>query len=706
MATHQTITYQPALDGVRALAVIAVLCFHAEIPGFDGGYLGVSVFFTLSGFLITSLLVAEVDRTGRIDAVAFYARRARRLLPASIVCLALVVALASLTDLFDGVTALRSHVLGSLFQVANWVFLAGEGSYQQLFQEAAGPRSPLEHYWSLAIEEQFYWIWPLAFIGLSRVARTHELRLKVLGALTLASIAAAPAVAATWGPDAAYWSTPARASEILIGAFLAVVLARRSVPASASVLAPASLVALSAACVFFPTSGGPAYNGALPLVAIASGGLLVGLQAEGPVRTMLGTRLPVWLGKISYGVYLYHWPVYVIVDERRTGLDVWSLFALRLALTLAIAEVSFLLVEQPIRRATSLGLRPTLGYAAGATAMVAVATLAFLPIVDADYFAVSADEAAAAAIDPDAVDESPLAVTTKSTTTTTMTTTTTSASANTTTSPAGSTGTTPVVEAAPTTTTISSTTISSTTTVPVSTTIAPIPALARPVRIVVVGDSTAEATGAGLVSWAAANPELAQVEVVAEPGCGFLRGGQRLLAEWQDVPSRCDTWLDRTVLDRAATLQPDVVMLMTTSWDVLDHRWDGGPGQVPTDADYRERIGSDFGAISIALLDRGAARVAWIREPLPNPAWFGTGQGQEDPAYHAVLYDAMNRIEMASDRVGVVDLAEWVTDHALDDDREARIDGVHWTPETSRRIADEYLGEQLIRVALDLPRGS
>ena len=123
-----TIAYQPALDGVRALAVIAVLLFHAGVGGFSGGYLGVSVFFTLSGYLITSLLLNEHATTGRIDLAAFYSRRLRRLLPASALCLAVIVVVARVTDLFERVEGLRGQVLGAILQVANWVFLAGDGS--------------------------------------------------------------------------------------------------------------------------------------------------------------------------------------------------------------------------------------------------------------------------------------------------------------------------------------------------------------------------------------------------------------------------------------------------------------------------------------------------------------------------------------------------------------------------------------------------
>ena len=212
--TGSVIAYQPALDGVRALAVAAVLLFHGEIAGFGGGYLGVSVFFTLSGFLITSLLAAEIDTHGSVGLGAFYARRARRLLPASVLLVVLVMLASIVTDWFDGVADLRAHIVGSLLQVANWVFLASDGSYQELLQQAAGAASPLEHYWSLAIEEQFYWLWPIAFVGIWKLGRSTRGRLWILGGITAAFVVAAPVTAVVWGSDAAYWASPARAAEI------------------------------------------------------------------------------------------------------------------------------------------------------------------------------------------------------------------------------------------------------------------------------------------------------------------------------------------------------------------------------------------------------------------------------------------------------------------------------------------------------------
>jgi peptidoglycan/LPS O-acetylase OafA/YrhL len=680
--TRAGIVYQPALDGVRAISVLAVLAFHAELAGFSGGYLGVSVFFTLSGFLITSLLIAEHDRHRRIDVGAFYVRRAKRLLPASVVCLVAISVLAATTDLFAGVADLRRDLLGSLFQVANWVFLAGEGSYQQLFADAAGQSSPLEHYWSLAIEEQFYWLWPLAFLGICRVATSHRSRTWVIACATAFLAVAAPVIAAIWGVDAAYWATPARAAEILVGALTAFLLSGRVLAPRWAALAPGALVALAVAVVTFPASGGPAYHGALPLVGIVSAALIVGLQVPGLLRAALSLPPMVWLGRISYGVYLFHWPVYVIIDTPRVDLDRTLLTLLRLAVTLALAQLSMILVEAPIRNGIAWRPRPAAFAALGATALVAAVAAVLVPNRSAEYWRdVAAAEAAA--IQP-VTNESlaPLVATTEST-------------------PTASTATPPTSTLSPTS--ASTTTTGIDTVSPTSSVSAALPTLTRPVRIVVAGDSTAEATGFGLAKWALERPDLAQVSIRAEKGCGFVRGGEQLVQEWVAIDPRCDRWLDSDLVGEVTALQTDVVMLMTTSWDVLDRRWTADDTLTPLDAEFATRINDDFLLITQRLLDAGAAHVVWVREPVPNVFWWNSGQAQEDPARHDVLYAAMDAIATARPgQVSVVDLPAWLAGQGLDTDQEARPDGVHWSPEAAARIARDFLGEALIRAALDL----
>ena len=691
-----TIAYQPALDGVRALAVLAVLLFHGGVWGFTGGYLGVSVFFTLSGYLITSLLVHEHAATGRVDLGAFYARRLRRLLPASALCLAVIVVLARATDWFDRVEGLRSHVLGAVFQVANWVLLAGDGSYQNLLAQEAGAASPLDHFWSLAIEEQFYWVWP-PFIAVlfARVAAPRR-RISAIAAVTAAALVAAPLIAAVWGPDAAYWSTPARIGEILVGAWLALVLRYRQTPLDGRWrwAAPVAVGLLAVGVATFPSAGGPAYHGGLPLVALVSGLLLVGLQVGGPVRQALGWRPLVALGKISYGVYLFHWPLYVLLEERRTGLDGAPLLAVRLGATLLVSVVSYRLFESPIRHASGTRIA-TFGGAVAATAAVSVAAWGLVPLGLGEYWNVDADTAEAASIDP--ADGTPLAPLTSTSTSTTA--------------PGGAepvASTTPdadpVATHAPGDTTDASTTIQPATTSPATApAIPPLPELARPLRVLVVGDSTARALGTGIVAWAAVHPELAQAEVVAANGCGFVEGGERRIGDAIEPPTGCEGWVAEQVIPAVTELQPDVVVAMVTSWDIVDRRWGGEAMLTPADEEYAVRLVADYTGLVDDVLAAGAGSVAFVRQPVPNVWWLDDFTGQSDPVRHASIYDLYTQLSADRAQVRVVDLAGWMAAERLDDDHDVRPDGIHLEPVAAERVATEMLGEALIRVALGLP---
>lgn len=696
---RRTIAYQPALDGVRALAVLAVLLFHAEVAGFDGGYLGVSVFFTLSGFLITSLLAAETESAGRVALGSFYARRARRLLPASVLLVVLVVIAAAVTDWFDAVSDLRAHVVGSLLQVANWVFLAQDGSYQELLQQAAGAASPLEHYWSLAIEEQFYWLWPIAFVGLWKLGKSHRGRLWLLGIVTGFFVVAAPVISLVWGSDAAYWASPARAAEILVGAFVAVALIGRRLDPRLWLLAPASLIVL-AICIFtFPTAGGPAYAGWLPAIGAVSALLLVGLQVDSPVRRACSIAPLVWLGKISYGVYLFHWPIFVVMNEERMGFDGVALLALRLGVTLAVAQVSFLIYEQPIRRANRLTVRPTMGFAGVATAAVIALAYVAVPGPASDYWSINSEATEAAALD---INDAPLVAVAATDPTLPVVLVDEQVAddevdESETESGTGSEQAANDVEIA-----TDSEPVESATTTTATSTVPPIPELGRPVRVIVAGDSTAEALGAGVVSWAAFSPDIAQAELNIQKGCGFVRGGAyRLGGEWFQVRDACMDWLEQDLPNRIAEASPDVVMMMTTSFDVLDHRYDNGDGVDP--ATLRDTIKSDFAQVTDEALFNGAGSVVWIKAPLPDPLWLSRGTDQELPDRHAVLHSVMD--EIAAERpndVYVIDLIDYFDDAGLTSDVEARPDGVHLTPDAATDVASDHLGELLIRAALDL----
>jgi peptidoglycan/LPS O-acetylase OafA/YrhL len=671
------LVYQPSLDGVRAIAVTMVLLFHGDIGWMRGGYFGVSIFFTLSGFLITSLLVRELEATERVDARAFYARRLRRLLPASLVCLA-AVCVAAGSDVWTGVQHLRRDALGALFQVANWVQLGAGESYTDLQSHRAGIVSPLDHYWSLAIEEQFYWVWPIAFVGLARLARRRGVGLhRLLGVVALLSAAAAPVVAWGWGRDAAYWATPARAAEIMLGCWLgAAVAAGRVRPAAW--MAPMALLAAVGLAVALPAAGGPAYHGGFPLLAVVSTVLVLGLQAPGPVTMLLSVQPLVALGRISYGVYLYHFPVFVLMSEQRVGASGTPLLLERIAVTLAVATVSYWAVERPVRfgrieRRTTFAL-------AGAS-MAAVAAVVLVAPVGSElvYYRPDPALAEAAAIRP--VVQAPDRAAT-----------TTAAPAST--SPATAT------TVVPGTTAASPGTPSTTSTSPVTTTTEP-PPLGRPARIMVVGDSTAMATGAGLVAWAAANPDLAQVSIVATPGCGFVRGGHVPSDDGVPFQENCDRVLDVDLPADLVALQPDVVMLMVTSRDIVPRVWDEGDGLLdPRDARYLARLRAGYRTISALITSTSPARVVWIRQPDTDPYWLGEANPFTDPELLAIRERVVGEaIAEHPGRAQLVDLRAWMESTGLALDHEARPDGLHFAPAAALEVATDWLGPQLVLAA-------
>jgi len=370
--------YQPALDGLRAVAVSAVLLFHLGVSWMPGGYLGVSVFFTLSGFLITTLLIRERVSTGSIDTRAFYTRRLRRLMPASLACIAGVCVVIGIGLIAD-TASLRREVLGALFQVENWVSLLGGQSYAELFQSP----SPVAHFWSLAIEEQFYWLWPPVVTGLliwsTRGARPlQRMTYALVGLFVLFSLSV-PITLQLWSADAVYFASWTRFAEILAGGALAAFVALRNPPSWVRWFAPPTLVAIIWLCVVTPSGRGWAYEGGLPLFAILSVLLILALQTAGPIRTVLATAPLVAIGRVSFGLYLYHWPVFVVLDRERTGLDGWELGTLRMAVTIAITLVSYHLLEAPIRERRWL-LRPQRLVVALGAAFVAVAILTFASV--------------------------------------------------------------------------------------------------------------------------------------------------------------------------------------------------------------------------------------------------------------------------------------------------------------------------------------
>jgi peptidoglycan/LPS O-acetylase OafA/YrhL len=372
VSRRPTIPHLPALDGLRGLAVLGVLIFHdGRLPG---GYLGVDLFFVLSGYLITSLLLAEWSATEKIDLAAFWIRRARRLFPA-LIALFPAIALYAYTMAKPGeLLRIRYDGFATLAYVANWRAIFDGRSYWDLFEAP----SPLEHTWSLAIEEQFYVIWPLLTVAVLRFSKgslfEHLGHRVASGALrpkphyALLGISLVLGILSTallvWhgtrlgGTDRAYLGTDTRGAAILFGAVLACFLAGRTpqtTSAPSRTLDIAGILAalgLAWAWVFMDGQHRFLYRGGFLATEIAV--LVLIVCATRGSQTLIGRALAfrplTWVGLISYGVYLWHWPLYVVLTQDRLHLGGIALTVLRLLATFAVALISYYFLEQPIRK--------------------------------------------------------------------------------------------------------------------------------------------------------------------------------------------------------------------------------------------------------------------------------------------------------------------------------------------------------------------
>jgi peptidoglycan/LPS O-acetylase OafA/YrhL len=377
-----TLRYLPGLDGLRAISVLAVIVFHHYLVGghevgwAPGGFLGVEVFFVVSGYLITSLLLGERRETGRVSLRNFYVRRARRLLPALFTLLAVIIAFA-LLFLPDSIGTLRSDSLAALTYTSNWWQMLAHRSY---IAEAGRPEL-LKHLWSLAIEEQYYLAWPfLLVLGLRKLGRRRMLATMLCTALVSTLLLA---LLAHGSVDDAYYATYTRLSGLLLGSAFAFSFAPyrirgnpgKGVRAALDIAGALGLLVLLATFgvlhhfglngFAFPTSHTDnlaVFHGGFLLVDIAT--LFVIAAAVHPVSDVgraLGWKPLQWIGLRSYSLYLWHYPIFCIT---RPGLDIhrvgiwflsfryagWPVFVIRLVLSFAAAELSYRFVETPIRK--------------------------------------------------------------------------------------------------------------------------------------------------------------------------------------------------------------------------------------------------------------------------------------------------------------------------------------------------------------------
>ena len=641
------------LDGLRALAVTGVLLYHGGVDSAPGGFLGVDLFFVISGFLITTLLLAESEhRGGGVDIVAFWGRRVRRLLPGLALVVTVTVAAFTLAALADP-AALRQDALAALFYVANWHFLVGGQGY---FAQLAAP-SPLLHTWSLAIEEQFYLVWPLLLVLAFWLRVPRWAQAMVVAAATVASAAQMGRLDGRGvDVDRLYYGTDTRAQTILVGVLTAFLLAgrvgdaqigrRRKAPSRRARVSTTAVGVTALGCVVAAMGLARAdddrlYRGGLLLFAVISA-VLVGSVVATPssaVTRMLDTPVVRAVGVLSYSLYLWHWPVFLFLTAGRTSLDGPALLAVRLAVTLALAAAGYRLVEAPIRGSA---WRPPrlVAVPVGVAAVCAGVSLVAASVLPVTPVSATRSHIAAAGLGGSAARVG--------------------------------TPTTGASEAEP----------------PRHVTRATAPTSPAPrgqLRVTIVGDSTAVTLAEGLHD--VPGPHGVDFYDAATMGCGVTTAfPYRYMGEIDPYKrARCRTWEARW--RRVASSQPaDVVAILVGRWEVADQMLDGTwthVGAERFDAYLRRELDKAVDAASSA-----GARVALLTAPYYSRGeqLDGSTWPEDDPA----RVDAFNRLlrSVASERpdqVQVVELGRRTSGgqhHFVSavDGVELRYDGVHFTP--------------------------
>ncbi len=633
--------YHPGLDGVRGVAVLVVVLFHAGSPLAPGGLLGVSVFFTLSGFLITRLLLDESARSAAIDLPAFWARRLRRLLPAALAGVVLVLVLAAASALTVDPSSLQLDVFGALGYAANWRFLFADASYADLFSQP----SPLLHYWSLAIEEQFYLLYPLlAWVVLRRAPSAAVFRTRLRTALLVGigvSLAVTLAAASAGDYDFVYYSLPSRAGELLIGGVAATLVGVARVGAGRSprwltAVGFASLVGILVLCTTPVATDGWIGRGGLVGFAVLSATMIVAATPTGPLASVLGAWPLRALGLISYGVYVYHWPIILWLTPERVGFGGTGLVLLQMAVTLALAYVSYRLLEQPIRSRAVLR-----GHAARFAAPVGIIALALGGFLVTNSLSVPArlDFASAAEAVNAGGSRAP--------------------------APGPST---PVAGGAPT--------------------------------VAFFGDSSGLATAKAFKTWAATSTDVEMVGGAAWYGCGLVREGVARFNGEEFDPAACGDLVTQwgTALDEA---RPQVAVVQTGPIEVDDHllpgdsRW-RAPGDPAFDRLLKARM---LEAVDL-FLDRGVVPV-WLTSPRIDPSR-STQPPNDDPAGDPARMRRFNEIlaEVARERpeLRVVDLAGWLRGWRGGElDPALRPDGVHFDEAAAAADVAPWLSRQILR---------
>jgi peptidoglycan/LPS O-acetylase OafA/YrhL len=664
----RSLTYRPALDGLRAVAVLAVMVQHAgvKLPWEDhealpGGFLGVDVFFVISGFLITSLLLAEHRERGRIDLPRFWLRRARRLLPAVALTIAAAAVLMAVADLQLNADSARRDAFAAMAYVANWRFIFSHQSYFDSF----GLPSPYRHLWSLSLEEQWYLLFPPVLLVVLVWLR-HRTR------LLLAGLVAGAAASAAWmavlyqpgdDPSRVYYGTDTRAATLLVGAALAagVTLLPRWFERLAGWLWLVGLVGAVGLVLAFRIFDGrepSLYHGGLLAVALVSAAIVVGVglpDSRGPLHWALGRRPLVAIGVISYGLYLWHWPIYIWLTPDRTGFGGARLILLRVGVTFALAYASYRLLERPIRRHGWSGVRARLARAHLPNPRPALLTAGAGAAVAAIVVAGTAADSAPPLGAPPAVTVSTL----------------------------------PLPDAPVTTVDVP----------PAH----PLPAVVvgrdRPLRVVIGGDSVAWSLGIGL-SAVGAMPAYTRMHTIATISCTATPG--LAVASMTDIEGgACPDW-HADWQEAAFALQADVVVALWGPWEVYDHI-DGDrvlhAGTPEMAAAYRRSLRQGMDATIAADPD---VRFVLLTVPCfeeQNARLGGADSPRNDRALVAWVNDQTAAVARGyGDRAMLIDLGPLLcpdgdTVHEIDGVT-LRTDGIHFSNEFTPVVWD-YITDRL-----------
>ena len=656
----------PALDGLRAIAVMFVVAYHLDVAWARGGFIGVDIFFVISGFLITRLLIDEQGTNGRIAVVGFWIRRFRRLVPALVVMVGATLLATrwwGLPEQWDGV---RRDGVASLTYVANWRFVLDQQSY---FESAVGP-SPLLHTWSLAVEEQWYVLWPIVMVGL--LALAHRLR-KGMAFATMAVITAAIAsaglMAALYDPTDAsrvYFGTDTRAQQLLVGAALAWFVAwfptLERVPEH-RIFHLASKFSLGALAVIVVTVDDTStwlyHGGFLAISVLAACVVLATVTTDrSGAFDWLGGQPWGWIGRRSYGIYLWHWPVILFVGPAM-GLDIarTPLIVVQLTVTLVLAEMSFRLVEQPVRRSVAPTIRTVSAWSVGALAVAAIGVVGLSAPTDRRL------EQRSSVVLP--VDDIVVVSTT---------------------SPVESEQELPApppasrVEGAP---------IDAPTGAP------GVPPVRR---LVLLGDSAAFSLAEQF------DPSIAplwDVQAVVQVGCPLTPGVT------MDAGSSTPNPLDPNCVDwrelwpaYLSALDPEIVVVVIGAWEVLDHRVDGRDIRFPS-PEWDELIATTLASAADAAATTGVPvvffDVACMGGPSSNP---GT-TARSDPARTAAVNRHLDDLDEARGGLTIAHVSTVVCPTGVDgleiDGTPVRYDGVHYTS-VGANLVWPWVFEQLERI--------